>query len=796
MTQATLNPTIQNESFRLAELYRLELLDTPADAEFDAMVNLGKNLFNCAFCTVAFLDDERQWFKAKAGIAVGKTNKEDSFCKYTIQSDEPYVINNAEEDVRVKDSPLVTGAPWIRSYLGIPLLTLKGARIGTYCLIDTATRVWSDNDIRLAKDLAKVIERLLHRHESQQNLGFKLSHKDSTNALDHETEFGAWELREDETLLTLSPSLRQMFGICDDLPIHKSWFERFGVNRPLDSWSECAQDIDGIEAIKFSILRPDGQRAFFEETLYVKNTGKKNTLVGLVRRINQQPSIETSVQDTLQWTARQPIDAEEISILEFLQNKGHGFAVLGNDQKINAVFDHWESKNILRPPAIKLSDCFSEEDCQAIVKQFSQFHAGIPSQTLFVKLKSNRVRGQWLKINTCVRATQSQPANPQKVIQFVQLVEQPEVKRRTSVSHALNELLETSTCSGAWYYSMPEHKIHPTPNVCVLMSLRPMPTLSRDYFLGRLSEMTQRDMAKQIGEVVLRKMKLSFEFESSNHMGEPTCFHCSVEPCMNTEGELVGVRGLLRDITELRQSQIKLFELEDLNDRITTNLAEGIIDVDAAGCVTSTNLKARELLNISSSDYCVGACIHDLLMMASQSTITELTQSMSVNGSSHVMKVNIQSSNTWLSVQLFAKTNGFRVLLRNINQALHNESEISLLKTALDETEDAVLITSDIQGRRGDISIAYANKGFEKLAGVQAAALVGHTPKRLVHTMLSKRASQKIAVSILNHRPVQFKTLLTREASAPITCQVKVQPIFSGRQSEVLHLITLHPLKG
>ncbi len=794
MTQATLNPTIQNESFRLAELYRLELLDTPPSVEFDSMVNLGKNLFSCAFCTVAFLDDERQWFKAKAGLAVGKTSKEDSFCKYTIQSDDPYVINNAEEDVRVKNSPLVTGAPWIRSYLGIPLTTLKGARIGTYCLIDTATRVWSDHDIRLAKDLAKVIERLLHRHESQQNLGFKVTNKDHSSSFDHEAEFGAWELRENETLLTLSPSLRQMFGICDDLPIHKDWFERFGVNRPLDSWNECADEIDGIEAIKYSILRPDGERAFFEETLYIKKSGKKNTLVGLVRRVNQQPSVEISVQDTLQWSKRQPTDAEEVLVQDFLQNKGHGFAVVGSDMKIVGLFDHWESKKLYRPPTIKLSNCFSEEDCLAINKQFSMLQAGLPSETLFVKLQSNNSRGQWLKLNTYIRTTPGQPANAQKVIQFIQLVEQPEVKRRTSVSHALNELLETSTSSGAWYYSLPEHKIHPTPNACVLMSLRPMPTLSKDYFFGRLSEMTQRDIGKQVDEVILRKMKLSFEFESQDAMGDPTCFLCSIEPCMNTQNQLVGVRGMLWDITELRQSQTKLFELEDLSDRITSNLAEGIIDVDDAGNVNLTNAKARQLLNISSSDYCVGACIHDLLMMTSRSTITELTQSMAINGSSHIMRVHVATNNTWLSIQLFAKTNGFRVLLRNINGDLDNENQLNILSTALNQTEDAVLITSDIQGRRGDISITYANKGFEKLTGEDSSAWIGHTPKRLASRMLSKRASQKIAVSILNHKPIEFKTELNREGLEPLPCKVKVRPAYSSQQSEIKHLITLHPM--
>ncbi len=715
MTMTQLNPHTapQNEAFRLTELYRLELLNTAPDGDFDAVVQLGKDLFNTDFCTVALLDDERQWFKAKAGISVAQTSKEDSFCKYTIQSDEPYVINDAESDIRIQNSPLVTGTPWIRSYLGIPLSTLKGARVGTYCLIDTKVRNWTDSEIRLAQKLAKIIERLLHRQEHHLSLGFKLTGANGPATLENPVEYGAWELREGETLVTLSPSLHQMFGIRDDLPVHKNWFERFGVNRPLDSWTECIHDIDCAEPIKYSILRSDGERAYFEESLYVKDTGKKNTLVGLVRRINQQTSIESSVPDALQWHER-PIDApHSMPISELLRNKGYGYAVLDASQSIISIIDHLDKEILPHANSIKLSECFSEADCADIMEQFANLLAGQPANTLFVKLKSETSRGQWMKLNVSIRLVRGCSNTPERVIQFVQLIEQPEVKRRTSVSHSLNELLENSTYSGAWYFSIPEHKIHPTPHVCVLMNLRPMPTLSKDYFFGRLSEMTRRDINKQVNEVILRKMKLTFEFNSSNEMNDPTTFHGSIEPCLNTKGDVVGVRGVLRDITELRTAQLNLFELEDLSERVIQNMGEGIIDVNEHGLVCAANRQAVKMLSIESGQYTVGAPVSDLLAMCSKSSIMQLTQSMTVNGSSQVVKIHVKDLNTWLSVQLFARTQGFRVLLRDITQQIDTENLLNLLKEALNQTENAILITTGIDSRRGEIKITHANQGFE-----------------------------------------------------------------------------------
>lgn len=663
MAQVSSTARNEDEDFRLSELYRLNLLDTPSEAEFDAITQLGKQLFNSAFCTIVLLDDQRQWFKATAGALGSQTSKDASFCKYTIQSDEPNVINNATLDPRVKNSPLVTNAPWIRSYLGIPLSSLKGARLGTYCVIDTKARKWTQSEIGLAKKLALIIEKLLRRKEAERNLGYRPAGFAALTALNKPTRFGSWELREGESLMNLSPSLRQMFGLNEDLPIHRDWFERFGVNRPLGSWTEYADQLDGIEPIRFSILRPDGQRAFFEETLYVKDIGSTKALVGLVHRVDAPNSVTIPEPTGHHIQTIKHAESTSMSVFDFLVNKSHGYLVLNSDSKIVALFDSWTDSERQHPPPVKLNACFDEADCQKIMDTFS-ITAGVPpAEPLFVKLNLKQPHNLWLKIKIHLHLDGPNQATD-RIIEFVQLVEKPEVNRQIHMAHAMCDLVEHSTNSGTWACATEGQKVYPTSQVCMLMNIRPMPTLSKDYFFGRLSEMAQQDIAERVNEVIKRKTKWSLEFESANPLGELASYYCNIEPCLNEHSEVIGLQGVLRNTTELRGTQRKLVELESLSTRLLEHIAEGVIEVSDRGLVSSINQSACSILGVPRTRYILGEPVGELLNMINHPTLLHLTQSMSVHGSSKPIRVYIKATKTWACVQLFAKTHGYCVLLR------------------------------------------------------------------------------------------------------------------------------------
>lgn len=151
-----------DEESRLKSLRSLHVLDTPAEERFDRLTRLAKRMFTVPIALVSLVDENRQWFKSCAGIDVSEMPREISFCGHAILGDEVFIINNALEDDRFSDNPLVLDEPHVRFYAGCPLRDNDGSNLGTLCLVDTIPRTFSEDDIEALKDLAELAEHELN----------------------------------------------------------------------------------------------------------------------------------------------------------------------------------------------------------------------------------------------------------------------------------------------------------------------------------------------------------------------------------------------------------------------------------------------------------------------------------------------------------------------------------------------------------------------------------------------------------------------------------------------------------
>jgi len=133
-------PTPVNESRRLAALLELELLDTPAEAMFDNITALAAQICETPIALISLVDAERQWFKSRQGLGASETPRELAFCAHAINGEALFEVENALLDPRFRHNPLVTGAPDIRFYAGMPLADGEGHNLGTLCVIDRQPR--------------------------------------------------------------------------------------------------------------------------------------------------------------------------------------------------------------------------------------------------------------------------------------------------------------------------------------------------------------------------------------------------------------------------------------------------------------------------------------------------------------------------------------------------------------------------------------------------------------------------------------------------------------------------------
>ncbi|AWN42314.1 GAF domain-containing protein [Methylobacterium durans] len=148
--------TATNETARLAALRRLQVLDTPPEPSFDRLVEIARSVFGVPIALVSLIDSDRQWFKAKCGLAVSETHRDLAFCNYTILHDTVLAVPDARRDPTFANNPLVTGEPHIRFYAGAPLITAPGIRLGSLCVIDTKPREFDAADARVLAGLAKI----------------------------------------------------------------------------------------------------------------------------------------------------------------------------------------------------------------------------------------------------------------------------------------------------------------------------------------------------------------------------------------------------------------------------------------------------------------------------------------------------------------------------------------------------------------------------------------------------------------------------------------------------------------
>ena len=170
MLTANLPP---NETERLKTLMELEIMDTDPEKEFDDIVQLASQICETPISVISLLDDRRQWFKAKVGLEVNETSRTVAFCSHAILDNNLMEVENALNDDRFYDNPLVVNAPDIRFYAGYPIIMANGTKLGTLCVIDRVPRHLTPLQANAIEVLSRQVTKQLELRISKRKMEFQ-----------------------------------------------------------------------------------------------------------------------------------------------------------------------------------------------------------------------------------------------------------------------------------------------------------------------------------------------------------------------------------------------------------------------------------------------------------------------------------------------------------------------------------------------------------------------------------------------------------------------------------------------
>ncbi len=154
-----------DEARRLTALHATRLLGSAPEEAFDRITRMAARLLNAPTALVSLVDKDIQWFKSRCGFESAETAREISFCGHAILDHEPLVVGDATKDWRFCDNPMVLGEPHVRFYAGVPLYSVDRMPIGTLCVLDRVPRQLAPADLDLLRDLARMVEQLIHHRQ-------------------------------------------------------------------------------------------------------------------------------------------------------------------------------------------------------------------------------------------------------------------------------------------------------------------------------------------------------------------------------------------------------------------------------------------------------------------------------------------------------------------------------------------------------------------------------------------------------------------------------------------------------
>lgn len=135
----SLNSAAAEERRRLSILRSLKVLHTQREERFDRIVRAAKEVLHVPIVVITLVEDQHCWFKAEIGIGADEMPRDLSICTICVAEKQALIIENALEDSRVNQLPMIAQAPHVRFYAGYPLM-IQGAAMGTLCVLDYKPR--------------------------------------------------------------------------------------------------------------------------------------------------------------------------------------------------------------------------------------------------------------------------------------------------------------------------------------------------------------------------------------------------------------------------------------------------------------------------------------------------------------------------------------------------------------------------------------------------------------------------------------------------------------------------------
>jgi diguanylate cyclase (GGDEF)-like protein/PAS domain S-box-containing protein len=362
-----------------------ERWDSTRESGFADMLKLATDICGIPMALVTVPHEGKVRVAYQRGFA---TPPPTSFCTRAYLQDTLLEVPDTSHDERFRNLLEVRGAPFIRFYVGVPLIAPTGKRLGTFALLDTSPKFLDDSQRAHISILAHQV--MLHfelrrEHAELEKLADELNR---TNAQLHEqadhlkqaqliARVGSWKYLVKQDRLQLSDAVLSLYGLT--AAEFSGTMQAFvDLVHPEDRgairMAEATVARDGYGRVQCRVLRKGGGFGHFEiiGQLFHDCNGEPY-FTGTTQDITEKKETEDRIRqlayyDQLTGLPNRPFVLDRIErIVAMRQRIPTDVAVLfidlDNFKTLNDTHGHHIGDTLLKQVAQRLQSCVRHYDC-------------------------------------------------------------------------------------------------------------------------------------------------------------------------------------------------------------------------------------------------------------------------------------------------------------------------------------------------------------------------------------------------------------------------------------------------
>ena len=605
-----------DETQRLQALAQLAVLDTPAEAAFDALARAAAAACGAPMAGVVLVDAHRLWFKARVGWPdLAEVPRDAASCAHAILHDGLFEVRDAMQDPRFSGHPLVAGTAGLRFHAAAPVRLADGQVVGTVCVADRVPRELDAAQRQLLLELGQAVAALLNARGQAQRVA---KSEARYRALAELSPAGLFLGDAEGECTYVNGRYAEIHGLEAAQCLGRGWMRVVDPSE-LDhlqaAWRRAIHERRWFDEV-ITVCRPDGRRLVRNRSVpQFDAAGRMTGFAGMAEDVTEALLQEERLLDERQYLA---------SVIESTGVGTWDWHVPSGAMRIN---DRWAEMlgypvDALEPVSIDTWRGLVEPEDAARAQEALQRHFDGTAAEYRAEFRMRHRAGHWVWVLAVGRVLSwSADGAPERAFgTHLDVTEHVRDREAAAQAQARMELALEGGGVGLWEYDMPSHAMSWQRRLFPLFGLpEDRPHMSYAEWLSILHPDDHDRVVAEVGDVVQGRREYDIRFRVVRPDGAVRHMHSMAKTRRDARGRASGMIGATWDVTELQELSAELAEQHELMRVTLKSIADGVITTDAECRITWMNPVAERLTGWLAGE-AVGRPLQEVFVLLSEDT--------------------------------------------------------------------------------------------------------------------------------------------------------------------------------